>query len=363
VRRLSSGSAPVAAHNGYDDGRRTRMERQQVRSGWTTYLWDREQVLMELNKTGTTTVRYTQAPRGHGDVISQRRSSASTFWHFDAIGSMRFLTAADQSKAINYVYDAFGITRSVSGTTTNRFRYIGKLGYYLEPALGCYYLRRRYYVHWLGRFLSKDPLRQGGENAYGYVNNRPTTATDASGRRPIGWPDPNEPTTPPQTPQPPCPGKIEGKYEARCWFSYLFVKAKPAFGVGPPFGRGDPDRPPNEQLTAAWCTFAKFKTTEVKGWEWCRINRTVMYCGKPTTMPGLWWSRTFRKLYTKSLGEDTLLVGPRSAYDLTSPPDAYTPPGSPRSQADDLCSQWCSYHTAQSMRTGGGCTPNVPGAD
>jgi len=49
--------------------------------------------------------------------------------------------------------------------------------------LGCYYLRRRYYVHWLGRFLSKDPLRQGGENAYGYVNNRPTTATDASGLR------------------------------------------------------------------------------------------------------------------------------------------------------------------------------------
>jgi len=139
---------------------------------------------MELNKTGTTTVRYTQAPRGYGDVISQRRSGVSTYWHFDAIGSMRFLTAADQSKAINYVYDAFGITRSVSGTTTNRFRYIGKLGYYLEPALGCYYLRRRYYVHWLGRFLGKDPLRQGGENAYGYVNNRPTTATDASGALP-----------------------------------------------------------------------------------------------------------------------------------------------------------------------------------
>ncbi|MBM3501271.1 MAG: RHS repeat-associated core domain-containing protein, partial [Armatimonadetes bacterium] len=150
-------------------------------SGWTTYLWDREQVLMELNKNGTTTVRYTQAPRGYGDVVSQRRSSASTFWHFDAIGSMRFLTAADQSKAINYVYDAFGITRSVSGTTTNRFRYIGKLGYYLEPALGCYYLRRRYYVHWLGRFLSKDPVRNGGENVYAYVNNRPTRGTDASG--------------------------------------------------------------------------------------------------------------------------------------------------------------------------------------
>ncbi|MBM3500398.1 MAG: RHS repeat-associated core domain-containing protein, partial [Armatimonadetes bacterium] len=61
------------------------------------------------------------------------------------------------------------------------FRYIGRLGYYLEPALGCYYLRRRYYVHWLGRFLGKDPLRQGGENAYGYVRNAPTTATDPEG--------------------------------------------------------------------------------------------------------------------------------------------------------------------------------------
>jgi len=48
--------------------------------------------------------------------------------------------------------------------------------------LGCYYLRRRYYVHWLGRFLSKDPLRQGGENAYVYVRNGPGRRTDASGK-------------------------------------------------------------------------------------------------------------------------------------------------------------------------------------
>ncbi|MBM3502178.1 MAG: hypothetical protein FJX74_26300, partial [Armatimonadetes bacterium] len=73
---------PDAASRPFGPGRR-RAEG----SGWTTYLWDREQVLMELNKTGTTTVRYTQAPRGYGDVVSQRRSSASTYWHFDAIGS------------------------------------------------------------------------------------------------------------------------------------------------------------------------------------------------------------------------------------------------------------------------------------
>ncbi|MBM3501081.1 MAG: RHS repeat-associated core domain-containing protein [Armatimonadetes bacterium] len=168
---------------GCGEGHASRARRKRAEgSSWTTYLWDREQVVIEMNKNNVTQVRYTQAPRGYGDVVSQRRSGVSTYWHFDAIGSMRFLAAADQSKAINYVYDAFGITRSVSGTTTNRFRYIGKLGYYLEPALGCYYLRRRYYVHWLGRFLSKDPLRQGGENAYVYVRNAPTTATDASGR-------------------------------------------------------------------------------------------------------------------------------------------------------------------------------------
>ncbi|MBM3500396.1 MAG: RHS repeat-associated core domain-containing protein [Armatimonadetes bacterium] len=188
-------------------------------AGWTTYLWDREQVLMELNKTGTTTVRYTQAPRGYGDMISQRRSSASTYWHFDAIGSMRFLTAADQSKAINYVYDAFGITRSVSGTTTNRFRYIGKLGYYLEPALGCYYLRRRYYVHWLGRFLSKDPIRRGGENAYGYVRNAPTRGVDPSGQIPL-WPwDPG---------YPPPPGGGGAPWTVPCE-----VKCAPLLALGP----------------------------------------------------------------------------------------------------------------------------------
>jgi len=45
---------------------------------------------------------------GYGDLVSQRRSNASTFYHFDAIGSTRFLTAEDESVPISYVYDAFG---------------------------------------------------------------------------------------------------------------------------------------------------------------------------------------------------------------------------------------------------------------
>ena len=74
--------------------------------GWTTYLWDREQVLIEMNRVGTTTVRYTQAQRGYGDVVSQRRSGASTLYHFDALGTTRRVTAADESTQLTYVRDA-----------------------------------------------------------------------------------------------------------------------------------------------------------------------------------------------------------------------------------------------------------------
>jgi len=95
---------------------------------------------MELNAAGATAARYTQAlPQSrdqtlgggsgrYGDLISQRRSGVSGFYHFDALGTTRRVTAADESTQLTYVRDAFGVGIASTGTTTNRFRYLGKLG-------------------------------------------------------------------------------------------------------------------------------------------------------------------------------------------------------------------------------------------
>jgi len=153
------------------------------------YLWDGAQVLMETDGSDTTQARYTLAPFGYGDLVSQRRGDDSHFFHFDAIGTTRGLTDADQAVTDSYLHRAFGTYVSTTGDTLNYFRYLGKLGYYQDSASpdGGFYVRRRYYAAGLGRFLSRDPVREAGVSAYEYVRNWATRATDPSGWL-VGYP-------------------------------------------------------------------------------------------------------------------------------------------------------------------------------
>jgi RHS repeat-associated protein len=184
---------------------------------------------MELNAAGATAARYTLAPFGYGDLVSQRRSSVSGFYHFDALGTTRRVTAADESTQLTYVRDAFGVGIASTGTTTNRFRYLGKLGYVQEDTLAGALLRRRYYQYELGRFVSRDPLRDPGRSEYGYVLNRPTVGVDPGG---LWWCDE-------------CAG-LNIVLRAVCWWTCKpRVKPKPK---APPYqpAPGDPVLPPRD---------------------------------------------------------------------------------------------------------------------
>jgi RHS repeat-associated protein len=183
------------------------LQRRQRVAGATeiNFVWDREQVLMELNAAGATAARYTLAPFGYGDLVSQRRWGVSSFYHFDALGTTRRVTAADESTQLTYVRDAFGVGIASTGTTTNRFRYLGKLGYLQEDTLAGALLRRRYYQYEIGRFVSRDPLRDPGRSEYGYVGNRPTRGVDPSGEQ--MWPGGSPPVT--WRPDPPIDVVIE----------------------------------------------------------------------------------------------------------------------------------------------------------
>ena len=163
----------------------THMRRQREEGASTAkYLWDGAQILLETDAGDTTVARYTLAPFGYGDLLSQRRSNASSFYHFDAIGSTRALTAADQSTTETYLYEAFGTLRASTGTTANPYRYGGRLGYLHEAALDGYLLRRRYYGPAQGRCLSRDPLENVHTSPFTYVGSRPTQALDPSGAAP-----------------------------------------------------------------------------------------------------------------------------------------------------------------------------------
>ena len=156
-----------------------------------SFIWDLENVLLETNADDATLVDYTVEPAEYGNLISQRRSTATSYYHFDGIGSTDRLTDSAGNTIVSYTYEAFGALRASSGNTVNPFKYVGEKGYYDDVEPAHYYLRARYYDPAVQRFTSRDPMALDNYdvNQYSYVANQPTVAVDPSGLQkcPAPW--------------------------------------------------------------------------------------------------------------------------------------------------------------------------------
>lgn len=159
-----------------------------LRRSWNTpaaatrFVWDNQNLLQEVDGAGETEVAYTNSPGLYGELLAQRKAEATSFYHFDGMGSTTELTSADETETDTYRYKVFGewLTRTVS--VNPRFRYVGKLGYYRHSGsdLDLDYLRARYYQPRIGRFLSRDPILMPG-SPYPYALNSPGNWVDPSG--------------------------------------------------------------------------------------------------------------------------------------------------------------------------------------
>jgi len=103
-------------------------------------------------------------------------------YHYDALGSTDRVTGGDEGVMNQYLYRAFGeqmdvITEGIS----NRFTWVGRLGYYREPDLDTYWLRARVYEPQRGRFVSRDPVRE--VNLYRWPGNSPVVVADPGGQQ------------------------------------------------------------------------------------------------------------------------------------------------------------------------------------
>ncbi|WP_347243986.1 RHS repeat-associated core domain-containing protein, partial [Thermogutta sp.] len=113
---------------------------------------------------------------------------------FDELGSTRLLTDADGDITDKYAYDAYGSLLShdcYSGSINQPYQYVGQLGYYThyqEPEFGLLQLGVRFYDPEVGRFTSRDPVRDG-LNWYVYGADIPNCAVDPFGDkwRLIDW--------------------------------------------------------------------------------------------------------------------------------------------------------------------------------
>jgi RHS repeat-associated protein len=98
--------------------------------------------------------------------------------------SWRLWSRTTPGATVTYDYDAFGNKINSTGTTPNNMLYRGEE---LDPDLGLYYLRARYYNSLSGRFMSRDP-KVGTPQIpqtlpkYLYANADPIKYADPSGR-------------------------------------------------------------------------------------------------------------------------------------------------------------------------------------
>jgi RHS repeat-associated protein len=105
--------------------------------------------------------------------------AALNFYSADGLGSITSLTDSTGTPSATFVYGAFGVLSSSSGTLANPYRYTARE---YDQETGLYYYRTRHYNFEEGRFLSEDNFRfRSGPNFYQYGENRPVLYRDPTG--------------------------------------------------------------------------------------------------------------------------------------------------------------------------------------
>lgn len=151
-----------------------------------TYVYDGEDIALEIVNAGTTTTqaRYVHGP-GIDEPLALVQSGQAYYYQADGLGSIVALTDGSQAVVQRYGYESFGMLTVSDPEFENAYTYTGREW---DKELGLYFYRARYYDPMEGRFISKDPIGfAGGDvNVYNYVGGNPVNYTDPSGRFGIG---------------------------------------------------------------------------------------------------------------------------------------------------------------------------------
>ncbi|HEY7165683.1 MAG TPA: tandem-95 repeat protein [Candidatus Binatia bacterium] len=177
--------SPANTTNYRYDGLGRRVEKEVI-AGTTTitrYVYDNEDILLELDGSNSIVARYTHGP-GIDEPLIMEKNNQSFFYHADGLGSITEIT--DQSGAVvqRYAYSSFGkIESQLNPNFAQPYTYTARE---LDSETGLYYYRGRYYDPAIGRFLETDPIGiAGGPNSYVYDTNDPINQLDPFGLDPV----------------------------------------------------------------------------------------------------------------------------------------------------------------------------------
>ena len=150
----------------------------------TNYLWDGESYLGETDENHAFKALFTNLPDRYTNLVSQRRASATSYAHFDALGSTRQLTDQSGSVTDELLYDAWGKEVSRTGSTNLPFQFVGRYGYYRDDETDAFYILARTYQPSIARWWSQDPaIILLDFTLFRYCRNRPLFSIDPGGQQ------------------------------------------------------------------------------------------------------------------------------------------------------------------------------------
>jgi len=163
------------------DGLGRRVEKEVIAGSTTTtrYVYDNEDILLELNGANAIVARYTHGP-GIDEPLITEKNSQSFYYHADGLGSITDLTNQSGTIVQRYTYSSFG--KIESQLDSNFIQPYSFTSREFDPEISLYYYRTRFYDPLAGRFLQEDVIGfGGGQNFYAYVHENPVLRTDAFG--------------------------------------------------------------------------------------------------------------------------------------------------------------------------------------
>jgi RHS repeat-associated protein len=138
-----------------------------------SFVWDTGEGLPLILQDGATS--YITGPAGL--PLEQITGTTVYYYHQDQLGNTRTLTDSGGASTATYTYDAYGNV-TATGSIGNPFQFAGQ---YRDSESNLAYFRARYYDPAAGSFISPDPMAMVTRQAYVYVSDSPTNATDPSG--------------------------------------------------------------------------------------------------------------------------------------------------------------------------------------
>ena len=146
------------------------------------YIYTGSQLIAEVDSSNTTIAQKIYRYYPGVDNPHSVKEVSGTYYYLSAIGTPGIAALIDSTGKIKnrYRYNPWGGLEDSVETATNVLKFAGR-EYDTETHL--YYNRARYYDPQLARFISEDPIGQGGgSNQYAYAGNNPVGASDPSGQ-------------------------------------------------------------------------------------------------------------------------------------------------------------------------------------